>query len=217
MHGSQRHQSLQLNKDKMKFSHLAVVLTSLAISMDMAPIPTAFQEDFAGAHALSKAVFEAGYACMARDIKMSRKLDITSTVGFMAILQGLRCLAIGALAWLAVPCSSWIFLSRGSSKRTRLRPKGKRTFKKVSLANKVARRVVYLCHYIEKKGAFWCIENPTSSIINQYPPMRELLDRPEIREIRVNLGQFGASSMIHVCTFNMSNEVCIYNYIYIFR
>ena len=31
-----------------------------------------------------------------------------------------------------------------------------------------------------------------------YPPMRELLDRPEIKEIRVNLGQFGAPSMNHV-------------------
>jgi len=76
------------------------------ILMDLPQTPSAFQEDFAGSHALSKAVFEAGYVCFARDIKMSRHLDITSTVGFMATLQGLRCLAIGALAWLAVPCSS---------------------------------------------------------------------------------------------------------------
>ena len=186
------------NKDKMKFSHLAVVLSSLVISLDKPQIPAAFQEDFAGAHALSTAVFQAGYVCYARDIKMSKHLDIASGTGFMAILQGLRSLAIGALAWLALPCSSWVFLSRGSTKRSRLRPKGKRFFKKVRLANKIARRVVYLCHYIEKKGGYWCIENPTSSIIHMYPPMRELLDRPGIKEIRVNLGQFGAPSMNHV-------------------
>lgn len=192
------HQLFQHHKDKMKFTHLAIVLSSLVISFDKPQIPTAFQEDFAGHHALSKAVFEAGYACIARDIKMSKHLDIASGTGFMAILQGLRSLAICGLAWLAIPCSSWIFLSRGSTKRSRLRPKGKRAYKKVRLANKIARRVVYLCHYIEKKGAYWCIENPTSSIIHMYPPMRELLDRPEIKEIRVNLGQFGAPSMNHV-------------------
>ena len=116
------------------------------------------------------------------------------------MLAGLRSIIIGGLCWMAFPCSSWVFISRGSSKRSRLRPQGRRRYAKVVEANRLARRVVYAARYVEKKGAYWVLEQPVSSLVYEYPPMRSLLKQPGVWEIRVPLGQYGATSLIHVCT-----------------
>ena len=46
--------------------------------------------------------------------------------------------------WLGCPCSSWVWLSRHSTKRNRLRPRGRKTLKSVKMANRLVRRVCYL-------------------------------------------------------------------------
>lgn len=183
----------------MKFSHLAAILTSIAVSLPRPETPTVFQEDFCGTHNLSNAIFQYGFPVIARDIDMSRHLDFIGTLGFVAVIAGLRSIIEGGLCWFGLPCSTWIFMSRGSTKRTRLRPRGQRRFKKVREANKMARRVVYACRYVEAKGAYWVIEQPISSLVVLYPPMRSLLRRAGVRQIHVPLGQFGATSMKLVC------------------
>ena len=46
--------------------------------------------------------------------------------------------------WLGLPCSSYIWISRGTTWRCRLRPKGSKRFPGVRKANKLVRRVCYL-------------------------------------------------------------------------
>ena len=69
----------------MKLSHLAVVLTAINASLGPPDTATAFQEDFAGTHHLSKAIFDQGFPCIARDILMSRHLDFGGSTGFVAL------------------------------------------------------------------------------------------------------------------------------------
>lgn len=183
----------------MKLSHLAVVLSCLVASLGPPPTATCFQEDFAGAHHLSKAIFDLGLPVISRDILMSRHLDFGGTTGFVSVLNGLRSIIIGGLCWFALPCSSWVFISRGSSKRNRLRPHGQRRYLKVKQANRLARRLVYACRFVEKKGAYWVLEQPVSSLVYLYPPVRALLLQPGVREIRVPLGEYGASSVTPDC------------------
>ena len=178
----------------MKYSRLAALLTCLSASLGEPGLVTVFQEDFAGKHALSSTLFQMGFAVLARDWLFSKHLDIESGVGFMAALQGLRSLAVGGLCWLAVPCSSWLFMSRHTTGRSRLTVRGRRRYQKVRSANRVARRVCYLITYLESKGCFWVIENPNSSILWHYEPMRRLLDRKGVYALTVCLGLYGASS-----------------------
>lgn len=100
--------------------------------------------------------------------------------------------------WLALPCSSWVWMSRGSTRRSRLRVKGPKYLKKVRDANRLARRACFLCLvYIHrilhvylklsslcvegllgcrmelafKKGLTYTIEQPRSSLLPLYKPL----------------------------------------------
>ena len=178
----------------MRWSRLAIILTCLEESIGPVTDKTVFQEDFAGHHHLSSAIFQYGLPVLCRDFKFSRNLDVLKGVGFMAAIAGLRSLCEGGLSWIGVPCSSWIFLSRGSTKRSRLNVRGKRAYKSVRDANRIARRVMYMVHYIEAKGAYWVLENPISSLLWMYKPVRATLQREGIHCISVPLGQYGAVS-----------------------
>ena len=181
------------------YSRLGILLTSLVASLGPIKHPTLFQEDFCGKHNLSRALFDRGVPIIARDLKFSKHLDILSGVGFLAILQGLRSLCVSGLAWLGVPCSSWIYLSRGTTKRHRLNVGGKRSLLSVRQANRIARRVAYLITFIEAKQAYWVIENPISSVLFMYRPIRKLLERKGCYCLTVALGQYGATSQLLGC------------------
>lgn len=72
--------------------------------------------------------------------------------------------------------------------------RGRRRYQKVRSANRIARRTCYLVTYLEAKGCYWALENPSSSILWLYPPMRRLLDREGTYMLTVPLGLYGASS-----------------------
>ena len=180
----------------MKFSHLSALLTSLlhAFGETQEGMETVWQEDFAGRHALSTAFFDRGHRIICRDVKYARRNDILSTAGFLVILQCLRSMASGALYWSAPPCSSWVFFSRGSTGRSRALPRGCRRHKKVREQNRLVRRLIYLLQYLNQKGVLWVVEQPASSVLWYYGPMRRFLRKSKAIEIRVPLGQYGASS-----------------------
>lgn len=103
------------------------------------------------------------------EIQYNPGLDLLQGLGFLSTLQAvarriscnlkstqLRSLRSGSIWWIGIPCSSWIWLSRGSTGRTFTRPRGlvvkfsgfdlagERTFKSVKDANRLVRRAVYL-------------------------------------------------------------------------
>ena len=73
----------------------------------------------AGKHRLSSMVETFGLTVLAIDRKYSRLHDYSKSVGLFVLLQAIRTMPIGALLWLAPSCSSWIFLSRGTTGRSR--------------------------------------------------------------------------------------------------
>ena len=64
--------------------------------------------------------------------------------GFLFTLQLTRRMRPGATLWVAIPCGSWVFLSRATTRRHLLRLKGSRSFEKVGVANRLAKRVMFL-------------------------------------------------------------------------
>ena len=74
----------------------------------------------------------------------SRHLDLLSAIGLLAAFQASRRIIRGGFVWLGLPCSSFVWLSRGSTRRCRLRPKGSKKLRRVRMANRLTRRVCYL-------------------------------------------------------------------------
>lgn len=195
----------------MKYSRLAVLVCSLIMSLPD-PRPVHFVEDCAGDRALSDAIYRSGYVVMARDILFTRAHNLLSTLGIVVALQTLRSLVKGGLYWAAPPCSSWVWLSRSSTGRTRLRPGGQRHRLKVRQANKLARRVCYICTYVRAKQAHFVIEQPASSVMPLYGPVRRLLRKHGAFEVSVPLGQYGSGSECRgssACEHSIRAYVCV--------
>ncbi len=77
-------------------------------------------------------------------VDYSRHQNLLLTIGFVVALQTLRRVIKNGTVWLGVPCSSWIWMSRATTKRCRLRPEGTKKYKQVKLSNRLVRRLCYL-------------------------------------------------------------------------
>ena len=84
------------------------------------------------------------YACIEAKVAYSRHHDLMSGIGFMILLNLARRLRPHSLLWLGVPCSTWIWVSRGSTKRCRLKVRGSKHAPSVRTANRMIRRLAYV-------------------------------------------------------------------------
>ena len=92
------------------------------------------------------------------------------------------------------PCSTWVFMSRGTTGRPRLRIRGSKYFRKVKEANRFVRRMLYILKYAVKKEIHFVIEQPVSSLMPMYRPLKRFLERHGAIQVSVPLGQFGSLS-----------------------
>lgn len=180
----------------MRFAELATLVVVLlrAFGEVTEETSTHLQEDCAGVGNIACATRLFHLQAARRDVKYNPLMDLLTTCGFLAALQGVRALRKGCLWWVAPPCSTWIYLARGSTGRTFTRPRGSKRYRNVRRANRLIRRMIYLCEYCHKKGLHYCIENPMSSLLWTYRPMEAMLKRHGCRAISVPLGAYGALS-----------------------
>ncbi len=71
-------------------------------------------------------------------------MDLGIALGLLSAFQACRRLIKGSLLWLGCPCSSWVWVSRGSTRRCRLRPAGDTKVRSVKQASRLVRRLCYL-------------------------------------------------------------------------
>ncbi|CAK9097924.1 Uncharacterized protein SCF082_LOCUS45928 [Durusdinium trenchii] len=121
-------------------------------------------------------------------------MDITTAFGMLLLFIQARRLRVGGCAWYGIPCNSWIFMSRGTTRRSWFRARGETRYKSVRVGNKIARRVSYLLHYHWVKGHFYVLENPLSSLLWQYRCIRKRLQQHRAVRVVINLGNIGAST-----------------------
>ena len=104
------------------------------------------------------------------------------------------------------PCSTWVFMSRGSTGRSRLRIRGSK-YRKVKEANRFVRRMLYILQYCVKKEIHFVIEQPVSSLMPMYRPLKRFLERHKAIQVSVPLGQYGALSETLGVQFNCGIQV----------
>ena len=132
-----------------------------------------FVEWFCGTGGLTTACSQVGlnvawYDCVLDPIKMN--LLSNSDMG-EAILLALS-LVVGGTAWFGVPCSTFVFMSRGHTKRTRSKPKGNVKRSDVTSANMIVERVSFLIKILAMRKVYWIMEQPMGSLLWYMPAIK---------------------------------------------
>lgn len=92
--------------------------------------------------------------------------DINSTPGFLRALTYVLHLGPQGLLWAAPPCSTWVWIGRSQTGRTRRDPLGDKSKTFVDKANQQVSRVVLLILVaMLLHNAVWIAEQPASSIM----------------------------------------------------
>ena len=135
-------------------------------------------ELFAGSHSVSAGMNRYGYSCLGLDcLTVHASDDINTTPGFIRALTYILALDTGGLLWAAPPCSTWVFLNKGTSGRTRTDPLGKVQHRSVSKANEqVARVVLLILVAVLISNAYWMTEQPGNSLLECHPRWALLQD-----------------------------------------
>ena len=88
---------------------------------------------------------------------------------------------IGATAWFGVPCSTFVFMSRSHTKRSRRLPKGKSKRQDVRRANLIVDRVAFLIKILSLRKVYWIMEQPLNSLLWVMPAIARAKKKCQVR------------------------------------
>ena len=100
-------------------------------------------EVFSGVGNIAKASYIQGMNTAEYDITTHADCDILTLTGLWLLVFSVFCIRAGGWLWIGLPCSSWIFLSRGSTGRRRYFVEGDQTTF-VQMHNKIAESIACL-------------------------------------------------------------------------
>ena len=154
-----------------------------------------FAELFAGAGSVHRHMKELGYQGRAMDREYCEDHDILTPLGFVVAARIAASIRPGGVLWLAPPCSSWVWLTRGSSGR-HLGAMGDITQPGIVAQNALVERCMLLCELVHRQGAHYIIEQPASSVLWDYPAVHACLKRHGLQGPCVlDMGAYGGSSV----------------------
>jgi len=108
------------------------------------------------------------------DLASDPMCDLRTSGGFLKACQLILRLKIGGVLWAGAPCSTWVWMARGSTGRSKGNVLGRPGVKCVQEANMVISRLAILIMLAVARGAMWCVEQPLSSLMPDHPRMRLL-------------------------------------------
>jgi len=117
-----------------------------------------------------------GYDGRTFDMRLSDLHNFMRPAGFIAMVATVMAMHKGAVLWLGTPCSTWVWMSRHSSGRA-TEILGNLSSAYIRAQNALISRVCYIIVLAMKRGVYWIIEQPDSSIMWQHPIMARVLSR----------------------------------------
>ena len=129
-------------------------------------------ELFAGKQAYTNAVAADGRVGLALDKTFNEEddfMNFLSARGFALAMSLSLKLKVGAQTVSAPVCSTWVWMCRGTTKRTKLIPLGNQALKCVSDGNTMVSRLMLLVLIFAVKGCFFIIEQPKGSLMEFHP------------------------------------------------
>jgi len=170
-------------------------------------------EGFAGEAAITKSLRSHCLLAVAYDYKYDAVLqNILNPYGYVFLLSLVLRLGPLGVMWLAVVCSSWVWVSRSSTKRSFVKPMGEESHVSVKQSNVMVSRATILIYICEALSLLWFLEQPSTSLMILHKRFQELLKflsskKKKVWSTRVWLGLFGAESPKPLNIY--SNEPCV--------
>ena len=154
----------------------------------------ALTEKYAGSCAITKAFAELDCRVLFFDVIYGEAHDCTKPKGLRRWLLSKALMKIGSLNWMALVCSSWVFLSRSVTKRSRRNPSGSDFVPSVKLGNTQANLLAFELVVDEFMGITDVVEQPLSSELHWYKSTGTALDLRGTDCVVTWLGAFGADT-----------------------
>ena len=122
-------------------------------------------EFFSGVESISNAFRGMGLSCYSYDYDHGQKEDVNTDAGFVFGL--ILCLRIreGGFCWLAPLCSSWVWISSGTTLRSSVFPEGLTGNAACKYGNKMVARIMLYCWicWLRRSRHPTCISPPSSN------------------------------------------------------
>ena len=96
-------------------------------------------------------------------------MDILSPSGWASHIQACLAIVVFGLCFMAPPCSSFVWMSVGTTKRSTKKPKGNCKLECVRNANEIVRRTVVLMKLCTFRRVQWVVEQPMTSSLWHLP------------------------------------------------
>ena len=145
----------------------------------------------AGQARLSRWALLGGLKSIALDRDYSPIMDINTDEGLSIALAFLLRVRPGGLCFIGAQCSSWVWLSRSTTKRSIENPYGNTSFNRVAEGNLLNCRVAVLCMIAITCGVFFVIEQPASSLFFSTAEMLHVLGRCAAVFRKFKMGDYG--------------------------
>jgi hypothetical protein len=100
-------------------------------------------------------------------------MDLLTDQGMARAIVLSLSLVVGGTAWFGVPCSTFVFMSRGHTLRSRKQPLGNTCRPDVKAANRIVGRVMFLVRILAMRQVYWIIEQPLNSLLWVMPVFRQ--------------------------------------------
>lgn len=173
-----------------------ILLAYHLLNLEQNAFPVSFAEAFAGDHAWSRGMQFMGFEGRTFDMRFTPAHNFMKPVGFVALVATVMAMHKGAVLWLGTPCSTWVWMSRHSTGRgeTIL---GNCTSAYIRAQNALIGRVCYILVLAMKRGVYWIIEQPQSSIMWKHPMMARVLQRFEalITTVTADMGAWSLETL----------------------
>ena len=188
---------LRLIEKKVPALMLIIILKLLLNPTLHVAGPIDAAELFAGMCSVTMGLKRAGLVSIAFEKNMSPLMDLLTPQGFCLAISLVLRMGIGGrgLLWLAPVCSTWIFLSTGTTLRSKINPSGDTSLRCVREANTMTSRCVLLMALADAMNITYILEQPTSSVMVYYDRMQWLAALHSMYTITpVCMGAFGGDS-----------------------
>ena len=149
-----------------------------------------FLEVFSGEQSVSNGLRHLGFHGLSVDYLDNPFYDVAQPGGFLMCVRAVLCMKVGALLFLAPPCATWIWITRHSTSRSKDMPHG--SGDAADIANIIVMRVCYLIALASSLGVRVVVEQPSSSILWDFPCMRDVARWLSFDWVTADMGAYGA-------------------------
>jgi hypothetical protein len=164
-------------------------------------------EMFSGEEAITRMCNDQGLHAEGTDIIKGKSHDLTTKAGVKTVVKLVCRLQPESCIWAAPLCSSWVWVTRDGTERSSSHPAGNSDVPRVLEGNKMVTNLVAIFGFAFVLGHHLFLEQPPTSLMRQYEPMKSFISGCLKYTIRTWLGAFSASTPKPIDVLSTDKEI----------